>query len=316
MLLDFRKHVPVARTLPFVATFFAGFSMFAAAIMGHLAGWIFEFKDFPPIIGDYSRFMGFVEIDNFFEALLYSHSREMAVGVMAAGVALLAHQYGYNKLRGASLLLGRIGVGMVAVGAFAMTGIYVAMGFTTWEAPAVFASGGSGGLVVDNLVTGILVMGGGVITVVALLLGRQVRRPVRIAAVWSWVLSFLTIAVAGYFIGEHEAFFGGSASAVGAASDAIYVWFHEDIGLFMLPMLLLIMLAVERFLERGHPNWIGWATIVGMTVIILGGGIWVFVNPALHGPGYDVSTTGIVIVALAILATLWWSWRRVVEPST
>jgi hypothetical protein len=292
--------------------------MFGAAIMGHLAGWILEFKDFPPIIGQYAQFMGFVEIDDFFQALLYSHSREMAVGVMAVGVALLAHQYGYKELKGASLLLGRIGLTMVAVGAVVMTGIYVAMGFTIWEAPAVFrpGPGSPGGLLVDNLVTGILVMGGGLIVIAALLLGRQIRRPVRLAAAWSWALSFITVAVAGYFIREHELFFRGGTATEGAARDAVYVWFHEDVGLFMLPMLILIMLAVERFLERGHPSWIGWTIIVGISVVVAGGGVWVFVNPALHGPGYDVSTAGIMIVALAMLATLWWSWRTVAEPTT
>jgi hypothetical protein len=318
MLLDFRKRAPIARTLPFVAVFFAGLSMFVAAIMGHLAGWILEFKDFPRIIGQYAQFVGFVEIDDFFQALLYSHSREMAVGVMAVGVALLAHQYGYGKLKGASLLLGRVGVTMVAVGAFVMTGMYVAMGFTPWEAPTVFGPGpGSpGGLKVDNLVTGILVMGGGLIVIVALLLAHQIRRPVRLAAAWSWALSFITIAVAGYFIREHELFFSGGATTEGATPDEVYIWFHEDIGLFMLPMLILIMLAVERLLERGRPNWIGWTIIVGISVVVAGGGIWVFVDPALHGPGYDVSTAGILIVALAMLATLWWSWRRVTEPPT
>jgi hypothetical protein len=318
MLLDFRRRVPIARTLPFVATFFAGLFMFAAAIMGHLAGWILEFKDVPPIIGQYAQLVGFVEIDDFFQALLYSHSRAMAVGVMAVGAALLAHQYGYGKLKGVSLLLGRIGVTMVAVGAIVMTGMYLAMGFTPWEAPALFGSGpGSpGGLRVDNLITGILVMGGGLIVIVALLLGRQIRRPLRLAAAWSWTLSFITVAVAGYFIREHELFFTGGTATAGATPDAVYIWFHEDIGLFMLPMLILILLAVERLLERGRPNWIGWAIIVGITVVVAGGGVWVFIDPALHGPGYDVSTAGIVIVALAMLATLWWSWRTVAEPTT
>jgi hypothetical protein len=318
MLQDFRKRAPIARTLPFVAAFFAGLSMFGAAVMGHLAGWIVEFKNFPRIIGQYAQFVGFVEIDDFFQALLYSHSREMTVGVMAVGAALLAHQYGYKTLKGAGLLLGRIGVTMVAVGSFVMTGMYVAMGFTTWEAPVVFrrGPGGPGGLMADNLVTGVLVMGGGLITIVALLLGRQIRRPVRLASAWSWVLSFITVAAAGYFIGEHEPLFSGGAATEGPTPNEIYIWFHEDIGLFMLPMLILIMLAVERFLERGRPNWIGWTIIVGISVVVAGGGVWVFIDPALYGPGYDVSTAGIVIVALAILATLWWSWRTVTGPPT
>jgi hypothetical protein len=42
-----------ARTLPYMAAALAAGSMFLAAIMGHLAGWIMEFGNFPKVIGQY-----------------------------------------------------------------------------------------------------------------------------------------------------------------------------------------------------------------------------------------------------------------------
>jgi hypothetical protein len=34
--------------------------------------------------------------------------------------------------------------------------------------------------------------------------------------------------------------------------------------------------------------------------------VYVFVNSTLHGPGYIVSTVGLLIIGVGILATLWW----------
>jgi hypothetical protein len=49
---------------------------------------------------------------------------------------------------------------------------------------------------------------------------------------------------------------------------------------------------------------IGWSALAGTTALLVGGGLWVFVNPALHGPGFIVSTAGIVLLGVSIAATI------------
>jgi hypothetical protein len=131
--------------------------------------------------------------------------------------------------------------------------------------------------------------------------------PLRLATLWSWVLLFATVVIAGYTIELNEVHFGaGDASAPGAANDAVYTWLHQDLGLFLMPAMALVMLAVARFVMPRHQDLIGWGAIIGTTVTFIGGMIFVFVNPALHGPGYDVSAVGLVVIGLAVLATMWY----------
>src|SRR5439155_21819507 len=83
LIVEWHRGLPIARTLPYLAAILASASMFIAALMGHLAGWIMEFGNFPTIIGDFSRFAGYATINDFSSSLVGSHSHQMAVGVMA-----------------------------------------------------------------------------------------------------------------------------------------------------------------------------------------------------------------------------------------
>jgi hypothetical protein len=298
--------------------------MLLAAVMGHLTGWNMEFGiKTPPQIGDYMHFAGFGAVGDFVGALRGAHSHDMAVGVMALTVALLAQQFGYGLLTGAPRLLARAGMALVAGGTALMSVMYAAMGFSTWSPPTLFVSGtgGANGIAGDDIITGILIMGGGVLVGAAFAVehgGRLpslIRRPVRLAAVWAWLLSFASVTVAGYAIELHETYYGaGDAHARGAAHDAVFTWLHQDLGLFLLPALVLVMLAVERLVDHGHPGWIGWATIVGTSIAFVGGFVWVFVDSTVRGPGYVVSTVGLLVVGTALLATLWWGLAGHVRP--
>ncbi len=297
--------------LTIAASGLAAASMFAAALMGHLAGWILEFgTGFPAVIGTYLTGVGFASGDDFTGALVGSHSHDMAVAVMSFAVILVAVQFGYGALAGTARAVVRLGLGMVAVGVVAMTVMYLAMGFTTWGPPTLFVSGpgGANGIAGDDVVTGVFVMGGGVIVAAGLVMGRAVAaRPVRIAALWAWILSFVTVVVAGFAIEMNEAYFGaGDPSAAGAAKDAVFTWFHQDIGLFVLPAVVLVMLAVERLTEVEHQAWIGWATIGGASIAFLGGLVYILVDPSTYGPGYVVSTAGLVVLGAALAGVLWW----------
>jgi hypothetical protein len=121
-------------------------------------------------------------------------------------------------------------------------------------------------------------MGGGLLVLAAYALvgaGKLASlrgRPVRIATLWAWTLSFATVVVAGYAIELDETYFGkGDAKAAGAAKDAVYTWIHQDIGLFLLPMLTLVMLAVERLIARRRQGVIGAALLATIWYATLGG---------------------------------------------
>jgi len=254
--------------------------------------------------------VGINSVDDFAGALVGSHSHEMAVSVMVLIVVLMAQQFGYSMRKGSARTLAAIGLSLVAIGTVVMTVMYVAAAFTTWSPPAWFVSGpgGANGIASDDVITGILVMGGGLLVAAALVLERSsIRMPVRLAAAWSWLLSFATVVVAGFAIEMNEVYFGaGDQGAPGAAKDAVFTWLHQDIGLFLFPFIVLVMLVVERLVARGHLGWIGWTAIIGTTITFIGGLIFVFLEPALYGPGYIISTIGLVIVGIALLATLWW----------
>lgn len=304
--------------LPLLASAVAVVAMEVAALMGHLAGWVMQYGwKFPPVIARYAQAVGFGKQDDFTGALMGSHSHELTVGAMALAITLAAQQFGYSRLKGIARGVIQAGLAMVAAGAALMTVMYLVMGLTPWSPPTFFTSGPKGvnGIAGDDMVTGILVMGGGLVVVAALVLGglggsdRAFLRPIRLAAVWAWVVSFATVVVAGYAIEMHEAYFGGPGDpkAAGAARDAVFTWYHQDIGLFLLPTIVAVMLAVERLrlVDRVSSLWIGGATLVGITLIFLGGLIWVVVNPSLFGPGYAVATVGLAVLGCALLAVLW-----------
>lgn len=84
----------------------------------------------------------------------------------------------------------------------------------------------------------------------------------------------------------NAAYFGaGDPNAAGAAKDAVFTWFHQDIGLFLMPAIVLVMLAVERLAERDHPVWIGAVTIACTSLAFLAGLTYIVVDPSTGACG-------------------------------
>ncbi len=306
MWSEWRLRSALSRTLPFLAAALGVASMLVAAVMGHLAGWILEFGDRPGIIGSYARARG-LKLDDFTANLTGSHSHDMVVAVMAVAAGLAVQQFGYSALSGGPKALARMGLSLVAVGVVVMTVMYVRMGFTAWSPPTLFQSaGGTNGVAGDDIVTGVFVMFGGLLALAGAMV-RNVRRPVRLAAAWSWLMSFAVVVVTGYWIELHETYFGAGDKAPGAAHDAVFTWAHQDIGLFLLPTVVLLMLVVDRFLAgRQVQKAIGWAAVAGSTVLFLGVLVYTFADAAVHGPAYGLSTLGLLLVGAAVLGTVWW----------
>lgn len=307
LVIEFRKGTPVTRSLTYLASMIAAVSMLMAAVFGHVAGWILEFGEgSPAFIGSYRSLIGYSSQDSFTGALIGSHSHDMAVGSMALTALVAAQFLGYATVKGTPRLVSRIGVGMIATGVVLMTLIYGAAGVSTYAPPTMFVNGPNG-IPGDDVVTGVLVMGGGVIMLLALANLRTIfQRPITLAAIWAWILSFATVAVAGYSIEMNTSFFGaGDPTTAGAAHDAIFTWFHQDVGLFLMPTIVMVMLVVELLVGQKAARWIGWAAIAGTTTLFLGGMFWVFINSDLYGPGYFLSALGLVVVGTAILGTLY-----------
>ena len=306
---EYKHGVVVAGRLPVMVAALAAASMFGAAVMGHIAGWLMEFGDKPGFVASYRSFAGFAKVDDWTGALVGSHSHEMAVSAMALVLTLAAVQFGYKNLIGATRNVARVGMGMIAVGVVGTTALYLLGGFTTIALPGFWTDGltfTNGSIPPDDLFAGVMMMGGGVI-VMAAFLKSLVHSPVRLAAAWAWVLSFATVAVAGYAIEVNTAnFFGaGDAKAKGAANDAIFTWMHQDIGLFLLPTVLAVMLAVELLVSsKARSKMIGLAAIGGTTLLFVGSMVWVFVSPTLYGAGYIISAAGLLVVGATLLATI------------
>lgn len=306
-----RRGADSARSLPFITALLAAVSMLIAAVMGHLAGWILEFGDHPAILGRYAHFVG-VPFATFRDNLIGSHSHEMAVASMALVVAAAVYRFGYRAATGMTRALSRTGMALVAAGVVAMTAAYVAMAATSWSVPTLFQSAnGTNGVAGDDILTGVLVMGGGLLAlwpIVGRALAQAHSRFGRLfpfAAAWAWTGVVAGVVIAGFWIELHETFFGaGSASAKGAANDAIFTWLHQDVGLFLLPALVAVLLAADRLAAHGYHGVIGWSAIGAVTLLLLGGGVWVFVSPALHGTGYLLSTLGMMLLGISIATTI------------
>ena len=226
---------------------------------------------------------------------------------MALLVAVAARQFGTEGLGRVARVATRAGLSLIGVGIVGTTVMYLAMGFTTWAPPTLFQSGAKNGIAGDDIVTGMTVMLGGVVTLVALAAGRGLlRRPLRLAAAWAWVASFATVVVGGYFIELHEGFFGqGDPAAAGAANDGIFTWMHQDLGFFLLPSVVLIMLVGQRYLAPRLRPRLAATVIAGVSVTLVGSLVWVFVDASLHGPGYVVTLVGLAVVGAALVATTW-----------
>jgi hypothetical protein len=267
-----------------------------------------EFGGHPTVLGSYARWVG-LSVSDWTANLIGSHSHEMVVAVMAFVVSLAVVQFGGLALAGRARALVRAGLGLVGAGVVGMTGIYVAAGFTSWGPPAWFTSaGGTNGIASDDVITGVFVMFGGLFTLAVVLIARREllrAHLARLAGAWAWFLSFAMVVVAGYAIELNETYFGAGGKAAGAPKDAVFTWLHQDIGLFLLPAVALIMVAAERLVAERYLRVIAWSAISGTTVTFLGGIVFVFVTPALHGAGFVLSAVGLVIVGGSLLSAIW-----------
>ena len=309
-MIDWFADAEGSRRLSFFVAWVSAISMLVAALMGHIAGWLLDDGPHPWFVRFLrARFAG-EKVTDLQANLTGSHSHEMAVAfssfVIAAGVAFFAER----RLPTPGAVIRRVGLLAVAVGVMGFTIMYVAAGFSTWAIPTWFQSaGGTNGVATDDLVTG-LAMVGGFVALAGSLAARVARPHLAVGCCrWTWLLSVGLVAASGYWIELHETHFGaGDPKSAGASADAVFTWFHQDIGLFLLPLVTAVMLATAHLVDPNHRTAVALAAITGSSVLFLGGMVYVFVDPAIHGAGYVISTIGLLVLGSALLASIWWGF--------
>ncbi|MHB8187421.1 MAG: hypothetical protein ACYDDU_15385 [Dermatophilaceae bacterium] len=238
------------------------------------------------------------------------------LGLLIAGMTAR----GYVVLKGGARALTCVGLWFVMAGTVLMTLIYVVGGITANQAPALFTSGpgGANGIAGDDLVTGVGVMFGGLLTLLGMVLQRRAPeseepvwwRPTLLAVGWSWLLLVVTMIGAGFYIELNETTFGaGDPHAAGAASDAVYTFAHQDFAFFLLPAVIVLLMIADLYFKHSTVHWLLRLTSIGTLVTFAGLLVYVFADPsATYGPGYVIIAVGMLLVlaaALVFLRSLW-----------
>jgi len=128
-----------------------------------------------------------------------------------------------------------------------------------------------------------------------------------LAATWGWLLTTLLAIATGYWIEFYETHFGAGSRA---PSDALFTWFQQDVGLFLFPVMAAMMLVRSRYVVPKHQGPIAWVAVAGSTILFSGGTVYTFVDQALRGAGYVLSTIGLLAIGAAFLGTIWWGFGR------
>jgi len=285
---------------------FAALSALFAAIMGHIAGWMLEFGNWPKgIIGGYATLAG-MKWQDWMANLITSHSHEMVTAVIALAVATTCAAWGVER---AGNKLMKFGLWLVAFGTLLMTVVYVVGGFSVAQPPTLFASGPGGvnGLAGDDLITGVFVMGGGLLALIGLGLEAVPDAVHRWGAALVTAILFITVVGFGYFIEFHENLYGmGAAGAPRAAADAVFTWFHQDFAFFMLPAILTVMLALKWLaVDERLRRLANWTLLGGAFVSFVGGMLYIFVSQARNGASFWVTTIGFAVIVIGALLAIW-----------
>jgi hypothetical protein len=302
--------------LPYFAVLGAVFATLVAALMGHMSGWITFFGPTPAIYSQYINstmypvlgYSNSTAVMFFTEDAVGSHSHLMIPALMMGVVALSALVYGYReKWSAREKTLANFGF-VVMLAALAGTILmYVVAGVGNYVIPTLFMSGpgGANGIAADDLLTGIVGLGG--VFVLMSLLSHSfkkssnpgsslIRDPLFLTVMASWLFIYLLIPAIGYYIELNHGYYLGA----GSAFDQAYTRFHQDFGFFLLPALVTAVLGLEGFGISGKKRrMVGGVLLIGIIVAFFAGLLYAMVNLspiALYG-----ATLGGALIGVGVL---------------
>ncbi len=290
----------------FVGTWAAAFAAmggFAAAVMGHIAGWILEFGNWPPgLIAGYAGLAG-ETWQSWAVNLISAHAHLMVLAVIALAVAMTCAYFTRQEAGGALM---RFGLWWMALGMVATALVYVVAGFSQAEPPTLFAHTVNG-VPGDDFVTGLGVMLGGFVALIGLAVDRLPDALARRGAALLSAFTLVTVPVVGYYIQLNEVVYShGIGATTRAMADAVYAWFHQDFALFLVPGLMLLSLILQVFAPEGRTRQGALVTfLAGSLVLFLGAMLYVFITPTLFGFAFYVSTLGLALVFAGVVVSLW-----------
>lgn len=271
--------------MPYYTVFTGVVSAFAAAMMGHVGGWITWFGPNPAIVNNYINateypVLGFsndTSVVAFTQGVVGSHSHLMLVALMAGVVALVAIVFGYYENWGKNQKrVATFGFSVMIAALVLALWMYVVSGVGNYQIPSLFVNGPNG-VAGDDLTTG--TVGLGAVFVLAGLLSHSrgnltgdgkvlLRDPLFLSVVVAWVTIYLVIPVTGFYINFNETFFNGA----GVSFDEAFNRFHQDFGFYVLPSLVTLLLTLQTFgVTARVRKFVGSFSIVGVAMAFVFG---------------------------------------------
>jgi len=307
--------------LPYYTVLLALVGVLIAAIEGHIAGWITWAGPWPSFVTNYINetmypvlgYYNTTAVQTFTISVVTSHSHTMLPLIMAGIVALVAMSYGYREMKGSPKFLTALGVLVMAYMIIAVTWLYIVAGVGNYAIPTLFSSGPNdvNGLAMDDAMTGIIGWGA-LFVLIGLLLymkrNEKLNNPLFMAIVVAWILIYLVIPGAGYYIEFHETFFGfATPPAPGWMNDAVYTRFHQDFGFFILPSIVVALLFFKGMgISAVAEKRISYMLISGMLITFLSGEIYFAM---LEVPALYAAILGATIIWLGLAEGVYYSWN-------
>ncbi|MCL5785386.1 MAG: hypothetical protein M1151_01795 [Candidatus Thermoplasmatota archaeon] len=277
----------------------AGISAEIAGIMGMFLeyGTLFGFSS----IGFMSTFVNSVGgSDTFLANLLGSHSHQMLPAVMGSIIAIAAVVFRYEKLTSRWRWLVNVGLLVSIFGTISMSYVYWVSSFGTYQIPGIFTSGPGGvnGLAFDDLLTGIVGVGG-MIAIAGIYTASRVSREsisLTISELGTWVAAMFVMVGIGYLIEFNEAFYSGS----GASYDSAFLNGHMLFTFFLITVIAGVVVTIMHYgIHPRMSNYIASLVIAG--TVIGSEGVLIYTMTL----AYQVEAIGLIlIVAATIMAPI------------
>ena len=294
------------RSMTYWIAMVASISFFIAAVIGHVAGWILDFGNWPGIIGWWAKLNG-ESVDTFLGNLITSHSHEIIVAILALLIAMISWRFRSRQAGVRANVVALVGEWFVLIGTILMTFIYVVAAFTANQPPNFFVHGPNG-LAGDDLVTGIGVMIGGLLVIWGTVFGQRdgAKRtsvwlqPTLLSIALTWLFLVITVVAGGFAIELNETRFGAGGPGPLAVNDAVFTFIHQDVAFFLFPAIITVVLIAHQWLKPEMERFFQRIMLIAVIITFIGTLTYAFMAPRLFGVGYWITTLGFIMVCIAV----------------